>query len=104
VGGLDAAVEAVRYHHERYDGTGYPERLKGDDIPIEARIVGAADAYSAITSDRTYARGRDQSQALDELERSAGSHLDPVVAYAVRVTLEAQRASAAARLARQEAA
>jgi diguanylate cyclase (GGDEF)-like protein/PAS domain S-box-containing protein/putative nucleotidyltransferase with HDIG domain len=104
VGGLDAAVEAVRYHHERYDGTGYPERLNGDDIPIEARIVGAADAYSAITSDRTYARGRDQAQALDELERSAGTHLDPIVAYAVRVTLEAQRARAAARLARQEAA
>ncbi len=104
VGGLDAAVDAVRHHHERYDGTGYPERLEGDGIPIEARIVAAADAYSAITSDRTYARGRDQSQALDELERSAGTHLDPVVAYAVRRTLEAQRADAAARLARHEAA
>ena len=104
VGGLDAAIDAVRHHHERYDGTGYPERLEGDGIPIEARIVAAADAYSAITSDRTYARGRDQAQALEELERSAGTHLDPVVAYAVRTTLEAQRASAAVRLARHDAA
>ena len=104
VGGLDAAVEAVRHHHERYDGTGYPERLEGDGIPIEARIVAAADAYSAITSDRAYARGRDQEQALEELERSAGTHLDPVVAYAVRRTLELQRARAAARLARHQAA
>ena len=102
VGGLDAAIDAVRHHHERYDGTGYPERLEGDGIPIEARI--AADAYSAITSDRPYARGRDQDQAFDELERSAGTHLDPVVAYAVRRTLEEQIESAAERLRRHEAA
>ncbi len=104
VGGLDAAIEAVRHHHERYDGTGYPERLEGDSIPIEARIVAAADAYSAITSDRTYARGRDQSQALDEIERSAGTHLDPVVAYAVRRTIDARRAADLERLRRHEAA
>jgi putative nucleotidyltransferase with HDIG domain len=104
VGGLDAAVEAVRHHHERYDGTGYPERLEGDSIPIEARIVAAADAYSAITSDRTYARGRDQAQALDEIERSAGTHLDPVVAFAVRRTIAARREGDLERLRRHEAA
>jgi diguanylate cyclase (GGDEF)-like protein/putative nucleotidyltransferase with HDIG domain len=104
VGGLDAAIEAVRHHHERYDGTGYPEGLEGDSIPIEARIVAAADAYSAITTDRSYARGRDQAEALDEIERSAGTHLDPIVAYAVRHTIEARRASVSARLAHHEAA
>jgi diguanylate cyclase (GGDEF)-like protein/PAS domain S-box-containing protein/putative nucleotidyltransferase with HDIG domain len=104
VGGLDAAIEAVRHHHERYDGTGYPEGLEGDSIPIEARIVAAADAYSAITTDRSYARGRDQAEALDEIERSAGTHLDPIVAYAVRRTIEARRASVSARLAHYEAA
>jgi diguanylate cyclase (GGDEF)-like protein/PAS domain S-box-containing protein/putative nucleotidyltransferase with HDIG domain len=104
VGGLDAAVDAVRHHHERYDGTGYPERLEGDEIPIEARIVAAADAFSAITSDRAYARGRDHELALEEIERSAGSHLDPTVAFAVRRAIDARRASDAARLARHEAA
>ena len=104
VGGLDAAIDAVRHHHERYDGTGYPERLEGDEIPIEARIVAAADAFSAITSDRAYARGRDHDLALEEIERSAGSHLDPTVAFAVRRAIEARRASDAERLARHEAA
>ncbi len=104
VGGLDAAIEAVRHHHERYDGTGYPERLEGDSIPIEARIVAVSDAYSAITSDRSYARGRDQSLALDEIERSAGTHLDPVVAYAVRRTIAARRAADLERLRQHEAA
>jgi diguanylate cyclase (GGDEF)-like protein/PAS domain S-box-containing protein len=104
VGGLDAAVEAVRHHHERYDGTGYPERLRGDEIPIEARIVAAADAFSAITSDRAYARGRDFDHALEEIERSAGSHLDPTVAFAVRRAIEARRAMDAQRLARHDAA
>jgi len=104
VGGLDAGIDAVRHHHERYDGTGYPERLEGDEIPIEARIVAAADAFSAITSDRAYARGRDHDLALDEIERSAGSHLDPTVAFAVRRAIEARRAADAQRLARHDAA
>jgi diguanylate cyclase (GGDEF)-like protein/PAS domain S-box-containing protein/putative nucleotidyltransferase with HDIG domain len=104
VGGLDAAVEAVRHHHERYDGTGYPEQLEGDAIPIEARIVAAADAFSAITSDRAYARGRDFEHALEEIERSAGSHLDPTVAFAVRRAIEARRAIDAERLAQHDAA
>jgi len=103
-GPLREAAAAVRHHHERYDGTGYPERLQGDEIPIEARIVAAADAFSAITSDRAYARGRDFDHALEEIERSAGSHLDPTVAFAVRRAIEARRASDAERLARHDAA
>jgi len=98
------ALPMIRHHHERYDGSGYPERLEGDEIPIEARIVAAADAFSAITSDRAYARGRDHDLALDEIERSAGSHLDPTVAFAVRRAIEARRAADAQRLARHDAA
>ena len=57
VAGLKEAVRAVRHHHERWDGAGYPHRLAGEAIPIEARIVAAADVYSALTSDRAYRKG-----------------------------------------------
>jgi diguanylate cyclase (GGDEF)-like protein/putative nucleotidyltransferase with HDIG domain len=89
VAGLKEAVRAVRHHHERWDGTGYPEGLAGEDIPIEARIVAAADAYSAMTSDRTYRQALERADALRELEGLASSHLDPVVVPAlVRVLTE----------------
>ena len=64
VAGLKEAVRAVRHHHERWDGTGYPEGLAGESIPIEARIVAAADVYSAMTSDRTYRRALERAEAL----------------------------------------
>jgi HD-GYP domain-containing protein (c-di-GMP phosphodiesterase class II) len=69
----------VRNHHERYDGTGYPDRLAGLAIPIEARIVAAADAFAAMTSDRVYSAARAPREAAAELRRSCGSHLDPSV-------------------------
>ena len=69
VAGLKEAVRAVRHHHERWDGTGYPEGLAGEDIPIEARIVAAADAYSAMTSDRSYRRALERADALRQLAR-----------------------------------
>jgi diguanylate cyclase (GGDEF)-like protein/putative nucleotidyltransferase with HDIG domain len=83
IGGLDTAAGAVHHHHERFDGTGYPDGLAGEEIPIEARVVAAADAFSAITSDRPYARGRAVSTALAEIRSSAGTHLDPAVAEAL---------------------
>ena len=73
----------MRHHHERYDGTGYPDRLAGSAIPIEARIVAAADAYAAMTSDRPYSAARTPEEAATELRRSAGSHLDPGVVAAL---------------------
>ncbi len=89
VAGLKEAVRAVRHHHEHWDGSGYPHGLAGEDIPIEARIVAAADAYSAMTSARTYRRPLDRTGALRELERLAGTQLDPVVVPAlVRVLTE----------------
>ena len=60
---LREAAAAVRHHHERYDGTGYPDRLAGDAIPVEARIVAAADAYAAMTTDRAYSAARTPPEA-----------------------------------------
>ncbi len=79
VSGLKEAIRAVRHHHERWDGTGYPDGLRGDAIPIEARIVAAADAWSAMTSDRPHRAALEWSVALRELQGMSGSQLDPVV-------------------------
>jgi putative nucleotidyltransferase with HDIG domain len=80
---LAEALATVRHHHERYDGGGYPDGLAGAAIPIEARIVAAVDAYSAMTATRPYSAARTPAQAADELRASAGSHLDPDVVAAL---------------------
>jgi diguanylate cyclase (GGDEF)-like protein/putative nucleotidyltransferase with HDIG domain len=80
---LGDAVAAVRHHHERYDGGGYPDGLAGDEIPIDARIVAAADAWSAMTTGRAYQVALDRDQALDQLRASAGRSLDPDVVAAL---------------------
>ena len=67
----------VRHHHERLDGTGYPDGLAGADIPLGARIVAVADTFDAITSARAYRRARTHRQAIAMLEQSAGTQLDP---------------------------
>jgi diguanylate cyclase (GGDEF)-like protein len=85
---LRDAAAAVRHHHERYDGRGYPDGLAGAAIPIEARIVAAADAYSAMTAERVYSAARSPDEAAAELRRSAGSHLDPAVVAALLDVLD----------------
>jgi len=80
---LRQVAKAVRHHHERYAGGGYPDDLSGDAIPLEARIIAAADAYAAITADRPYSSARTPQEAAVELRRSAGSHLDPAVVEAL---------------------
>jgi HD-GYP domain-containing protein (c-di-GMP phosphodiesterase class II) len=75
------AVPAVLHHHERWDGTGYPHRLEGDTIPLEARVLGVADAFDAMTSVRPYRPALSVAAALAELERCAGSQFDPWLAY-----------------------
>lgn len=78
---------AVRGHHERWDGTGYPDRLAGEDIPLAARIVAACDAYEAMVSPRPYRAARTTEQALDELIRNSGTQFDPRVVDAVLAAL-----------------
>ena len=75
-----AAVPSVLHHHERWDGTGYPHRLEGDSIPLEARVLGVADAFDAMTSVRPYRPALSVTAALAELERCAGSQFDPWLA------------------------
>lgn len=68
--------QVVKCHHERIDGKGYPEGLKGDEIPLESRIIAIADTYDAMTSNRSYRKGKTVSEALDELQSVAGTQLD----------------------------
>lgn len=67
----------ARYHHERYDGRGYPDRLAGEDIPEEARIIAVADAYDAMTSNRSYRGIIPQDVVMSELEKGSGTQFDP---------------------------
>jgi len=69
--------EVVRHHHERYDGKGYPDGIKGIEIPLESRIIAVADTYDAITSDRSYRKGSTHDEAIAELKKVSGSQLDP---------------------------
>jgi HD-GYP domain-containing protein (c-di-GMP phosphodiesterase class II) len=79
---LACEAKAVRHHHERYDGKGYPDGLKGDDIPLIARVVTVADAFDAMTSDRPYRSKRPVAVALEEIGRGAGTQFDPTAADA----------------------
>ncbi|MEO5575338.1 MAG: HD domain-containing phosphohydrolase [Gaiellaceae bacterium] len=82
-GALDKVGRLVHSCHERYDGGGYPDGLAGEQIPLVARIVCCCDAYNAITTDRPYRAGRSAEEAMAELRRCAGSHLDPDVVDAL---------------------
>jgi HD-GYP domain-containing protein (c-di-GMP phosphodiesterase class II) len=76
---LSPVARIVRASHERWDGTGYPDGLKGEEIPLGSRIIAACDAYKAMTSDRPYAAAVPEAEALAELRRCAGAHFDPRV-------------------------
>lgn len=80
--GQPVVLRIVRSHHERMDGTGFPDGLKGDGIPVEARIVAVADAYDAMTTNRAYRAPRTPAAAVEELHRVSGSQFDPVVVEA----------------------
>ncbi len=79
---LKTAAEIVLSHHERYDGGGYPRGLSGDEIPLGARIFSIADAFDAMTSDRTYRNALPAEQALAEVLRNSGSQFDPTAVRA----------------------
>jgi HD-GYP domain-containing protein (c-di-GMP phosphodiesterase class II) len=85
---------AVKHHHERFDGTGYPSRLKGEMIPLQSRMILIADTFDAMTSDRPYRRAMSTSDALDELKMKAGTQFDPAlveVAASARAQFENAR-------------
>jgi diguanylate cyclase (GGDEF)-like protein len=105
--GFDALRDVapiVRHHHERVDGRGYPDGLAGESIPLEARIVAAADTYVTITTDRGYRAARPAGEALEELRRAAGTQLDHRVVEALLALLGARRAGRAGRAAHMRAA
>jgi diguanylate cyclase (GGDEF)-like protein len=85
---LRGIAPVVRSHHERVDGSGYPDGLKGDEIPLGARIVAVADAFSAMTSDRPYRNATSPSAAIGELRRHAGTQFDPLVLAAFETVLD----------------
>jgi putative nucleotidyltransferase with HDIG domain len=85
------ALPYVLYHHERWDGTGYPSGKSGEAIPIEARVLAVADAFDAMTSDRPYRTALTRDEALAEVARGAGTQFDPEIA---RVFLEVFREDA----------
>jgi putative nucleotidyltransferase with HDIG domain len=95
---LSGAVPAVRHHHERPDGSGYPDGLEGDEIPLAARIIAVADAYDVMLRGRLYRPKRlraksSPAEALAELEREGGSQFDVRVVEALRRVLEDPKAS-----------
>ncbi len=85
---LKNEATAILYHHEKVDGSGYPQGLKGDQIPLFAKILCIADSYDAMTTERPYARALTKTEALCELKRNAGTHFDRKVTDAMVKILE----------------
>ena len=70
-------MDAINYHHERYDGKGYPLGLKGNDLSLEAQIIALSDAYDAMTSDRPYRKAMSHSEAINEINKCADTQFNP---------------------------
>jgi len=86
--GLQSASVLVKHHHERYDGRGYPDGLRGEEIPLGSRIIAVAEAFDILTSDVPWRDAMDQQSALTEIEACSGTQFDPVVVQALRLALE----------------
>ena len=87
---LETVQVLVRHHHERYDGSGYPDKLRGDAIPLGARIIAVADAFDAMTSDRSYRKALPHEVALEEIRKGSGEQFDPNVVEVFLHTFEAE--------------
>jgi diguanylate cyclase (GGDEF)-like protein len=85
--------QAVEFHHEAFDGTGYPGGLRGEDIPLWARIIAVADSYTNMTSDRSFAPAKSHEQSLQELEQLSGTRYDGMVVRLFARQLKLERAS-----------
>jgi len=81
--GLKNIISIIRHHHERYDGTGYPDKLRGEEIPLEARILATADTFDALTSERPYREALSLEDALKEIRRHIGTQFDPQIVEAL---------------------
>ena len=85
---LGEVAREVKYHQERYDGKGYPEGVKGSEIPLIARIIAVCDAFDAITSDRPYRQRKMAEIAIRELQANSGTQFDPLVVSAFLLAFE----------------
>ena len=85
---LGSARDVIRFHHERWDGTGYPDGLGGEEIPLAARVFSVADALDAITTDRPYRPGRPLAEARADIVRMSGTQFDPAVVAAFEAVPE----------------
>ena len=90
LGFLNDAVPAIRHHHERFDGTGYPNGLAGEEIPLGARIIHVADALDSMLTTRIYRAARPAHEALDELRRGSGSQFCPRCVTALERLLQGE--------------
>jgi HD-GYP domain-containing protein (c-di-GMP phosphodiesterase class II) len=79
---LSETLPAIRHHHERWDGRGYPDKLAGEDIPMLGRLMAVADAFSAMTTDRPYRKGMSVSEATSRLREGVGTQFDPAMVVA----------------------
>jgi len=87
--GLEAVAAVVRFHHERWDGGGYPDGLRGARIPLASRIICVCDSYAAMTADRPYRLAMEPDQALAEVREASGSQFDPMIVSALAEAVEA---------------
>lgn len=79
IGRLHSIAADIRHHHERWDGSGYPDGLKGDDIPTKARVIAVADAFDAMASPRVYRQPMPLPVIVEEIRNQSGSQFDPQV-------------------------
>jgi HD-GYP domain-containing protein (c-di-GMP phosphodiesterase class II) len=80
---LKKLSKIIRHHHEKYDGSGYPDGIKGEEIPLESRIIACADTFDALTSDRPYRKAHKLDEAFKYIERLSGNQLDPKIVKAL---------------------
>lgn len=84
---LKDVVEIIKYHHEHFDGSGYPYGIKGDETPLNAKIIAIADAYDGMVSDRSYREGLSHEKAIKRVEQKSGQQFDPIVVQSFKATV-----------------
>jgi HD-GYP domain-containing protein (c-di-GMP phosphodiesterase class II) len=77
---LAPIAEYILHHHERWDGNGYPQKLRGTDVPLLSRILSVVDSYDAMTEDRIYRKAMTHDAAIEEIQKCAGTQFDPQIA------------------------